>query len=47
MEYLGQYPAYFTFNRVAFYVAGVYERTIRRSPRLRFLGGWIWGVLRK
>src|SRR4051794_4721150 len=47
MEYLGQYPAYFTFNRIAFYVAGVYERTIRLSPGLHFLRGWIMGVLRK
>ncbi|MGD9507056.1 MAG: class I SAM-dependent methyltransferase [Geminicoccaceae bacterium] len=47
MEYLGQYPAYFTFNRVAFYLAGAYERTIRRVSKLHFLRGWISGVLRK
>jgi ubiquinone/menaquinone biosynthesis C-methylase UbiE len=47
MEYLGQYPAYFTFSRVAFYIAGAYERTIRRSPSLHFLRGWIMGELRK
>lgn len=47
MEYLGQYPAYFTFNRTAFFIAGMYERAIRSSRSLHFLRGWILGALRK
>lgn len=45
--YLGQYPAYFTFNPVLFYFATGYEKLISSTEKLRFLRGWLLVVIRK
>lgn len=47
LEYLGQYPAYFMFNPVLFTLASGYEKLVSRFEALRFLRGWLLGVLRK
>jgi SAM-dependent methyltransferase len=46
-RYLGQYPAYFMFNGVLFFLATGYEKLISRVPALHILQGWIFVVLRK
>jgi SAM-dependent methyltransferase len=46
-EYLGQYPAYFMFNGVLFWIATGYEKLLRRFESLRVLKGWILVTLRR
>ena len=46
-EYLGQYPAYFQFNSLLFWMATGYEKLISRVDALRFLRGWLLVVVRK
>lgn len=46
-EYLGQYPAYFTFSTSLFRMASRYEKFLERHPRLQFLRGWIFCILCK
>ncbi len=46
-QYLGQYPAYFTFNGFLFMVATGYEKLISQFEWLQFLRGWILATLRK
>lgn len=41
LDYLGQYPAYFTFNAGLFLVATAYEKLISRFELLAPLRGWI------
>lgn len=45
-EYLGQYPAYLTFNPILFLLGTAYEKVISRFELLGFLRGWILVVLR-
>jgi len=40
-EFLGQYPAYFTFNPLLFVIATAYEKVISRFEILKYLRGWI------
>ena len=46
-HYLGQYPNYFSFNRVLHYAASLYEMGLRNVPVLQFLRGWILADLIK
>lgn len=46
-RYLGQYPCYFMFNGVLFFLATGYEKLITRFEALGFLRGWIFVTLRK
>jgi hypothetical protein len=46
-EYYGQYPAYFMFNGVLFWVATGYEKIVRRFDALKVLRGWILVTLRR
>jgi SAM-dependent methyltransferase len=46
-RYLGQYPAYFMFNGLLFFLATGYEKLIRKISPLNFLQGWIFVTLRK
>lgn len=46
-SYLGQYPNYFSFNRVLHYAASLYEVGLRNVPALHFLRGWILADLVK
>lgn len=46
-RYLGQYPSYFMFNGVLFFLATGYEKLISKVPALNFLQGWIFVTLRK
>lgn len=46
-EYLGQYPAYFSFSPILFSLASAYEKTIRRFRGLHPLLGWVLFALRK
>lgn len=43
-EYLGQYPAYFRFNRAVFWLGGVYEKLLDAAPALARFKGWILAV---
>lgn len=45
-EYLGQYPSYFMFNGILFFLAIGYER-LTRLKMLAFLRGWIMVTLEK
>lgn len=45
--YVGQYPAYFAFNRVLFWLASVYQKAIQSVPVLHPLQGWIFCILQK
>lgn len=47
IEYLGQYPNYFIFNRFLFWAGCKYEKFLERHPRLHWLRGWILCVLSK
>jgi SAM-dependent methyltransferase len=47
LEYLGQYPCYFMFNPLLFAAASGYEKLISRVEALRFLRGWLLGVVTK
>jgi hypothetical protein len=46
-EYLGQYPAYFTFNPLLFLLGTAYDKFITRYGFLKKLRGWILVVLKK
>jgi len=46
-DYLGQYPAYFMFNGLLFWVATGYEKLLRRFDALKVLKGWILVTLRR
>jgi SAM-dependent methyltransferase len=46
-RYLGQYPNYFMFNGVLFFLGTCYDKLIRRFESLRFLRGWIMVTLHK
>lgn len=46
-DYLGQYPAYFTFNRPLFILGARYEQFLQRYSCLHWLRGWILCSLRK
>ena len=47
IDYLGQYPNYFVFNRFLFWVGCKYEKFLERHPQLHWLRGWIVCVLSK
>ncbi len=47
LERLGQYPAYFTFSRPAFWLGSLYEKLLDRTPGLDALKGWIFCILEK
>lgn len=47
IEYLSQYPNYFMFSGVLFFLGMCYEKLISRVEVLRFLRGWIIVTLRK
>ncbi|MFT7671513.1 MAG: SAM-dependent methyltransferase [Planctomycetota bacterium] len=40
-EYRGQYPAYFQFNSLLFFLATGYEKLISKVDALGFLRGWL------
>jgi SAM-dependent methyltransferase len=46
-EYLGQYPAYLTFNPLLFLLGTAYDKLITRYDSLKSLRGWILAVLTK
>jgi SAM-dependent methyltransferase len=46
-DYLGQYPNYFMFNGVLFFLGTCYDKLVCRFELLRFLRGWIMVTLRK
>lgn len=46
-RYLGQYPSYFMFNGVLFFLATGYEKLLSRFDALRGLRGWILVTLSK
>ena len=47
LQYLGQYPAYFRFNRTLFHLGCLYGKTLERFRPLHRLQGWILCALRK
>jgi SAM-dependent methyltransferase len=46
-HYIGQYPNYFVFNRVLFWIGSMYQKLIEKFPLTRPLQGWIYCVLAK
>lgn len=46
-NYLGQYPNYFVFNRMLFWLGSMYQKTIERFALTQPLQGWIYCVLEK
>ncbi|MDD5034232.1 MAG: class I SAM-dependent methyltransferase [Methylococcaceae bacterium] len=46
-KWLGQYPSYFMFSSILFYIATGYEKLISRFECLRFLRGWILVHIKK
>ena len=46
-RYLGQYPSYFMFNRVLFWVGSMYQKAIEKSRLTQPLQGWIFCVIQK
>jgi len=46
-RYLGQYPNYFAFNRVLFWIGSIYQKIIERFRITQPLQGWIFCVLQK
>jgi len=40
-QYVGQYPAYLSFNRLLFLIGTYYEKLISKFESLHFLKGWI------
>ncbi len=46
-KYMGQYPAYLSFNRVLFWFGSMYELFIEKFDWLSPLRGWIYCTLRK
>ncbi|MDE2595369.1 MAG: class I SAM-dependent methyltransferase [Sphingomonadales bacterium] len=47
LDYIGQYPSYLVFNRVAFWLGSMYQKAIERFAVTRPLQGWIFCVLEK
>ncbi len=47
LEYLGQYPSYLMFNRVAFWLGSMYELAIAGIAPLNVLQGWLFCTLEK
>ncbi len=47
LDYLGQYPSYLVFNRVAFWLGTVYELAAARIAPLNVLQGWLFCSLEK
>jgi len=47
LRYIGQYPNYFAFNRVLFWLGSMYQKTIERFRLTQPLQGWIYCVLTK
>lgn len=47
LEYLGQYPAYFRFNRTLFHLGCLYGKILERVRPLHGLQGWIFCTLHK
>ncbi len=45
--FMGQYPDYFKFNRVLFWLGSMYEMFIRSVPMLHPLRGWIYVEVKK
>ena len=46
-RYIGQYPNYFLFNRVLFWLGSLYQRAIERFALTQPLQGWIYCVVEK
>jgi len=46
-EYMGQYPNYFRFNRVLFWMGSRYQKIIENVPALHPLQGWIFCIIEK
>lgn len=46
-DYLGQYPNYFVFNRMLFWLGSLYQKTIEKFAVTQPLQGWIYCVLEK
>lgn len=46
-EYIGQYPSYLVFNRVAFWLGSMYQKAIDRFELTKPLQGWIFCVMEK
>ena len=44
---LGQYPSYLMFNPLLFLLGMAYDKIVCRFQPLRFLRGWVLGVLQK
>ncbi|MSO75388.1 MAG: class I SAM-dependent methyltransferase [Alphaproteobacteria bacterium] len=47
VDFLGQYPSYFTFSAPLFFLASLYEKLIIAVPAFKFVRGWLFVVLRK
>ena len=47
LDYLGQYPNYLMFNRVAFWLGSMYELAISNIAPLHFLRGWLFCTLHR
>lgn len=47
LDYMGQYPAYLYFNRIAFWFGCMYERAITNVKPLNVLRGWLFCTLRR
>jgi SAM-dependent methyltransferase len=47
LSLLGQYPSYFMFNPLLFLIGTAYDKLMCEFEILRFLRGWILGLLRK
>jgi SAM-dependent methyltransferase len=46
-QYVGQYPNYFVFNRVLFWIGSMYQKLIEKFSFTQPLQGWIYCVLQK
>ena len=47
IDYLGQYPSYFMFNKVLFMIGTAYDKILCKFDILKYLRGWILVVLTK
>ena len=47
LEYIGQYPNYLVFNRVAFWLGSMYQKAIERFELTKPLQGWVFCELEK
>ena len=46
-RYIGQYPGYFYFNRVLFWLGSLYQKAIEKFALTQPLQGWIFCVVEK